>query len=193
MTIYRTGSRRAQRAAGAAAPVHRHAVVVPVLDARAGPAVQADRRRIGQVANRGGSPAQQAEHRPGRRAGHPLEVLAPLDVRREALLFSDGGERPPSPCRRSGGVKLRAARPGGRRGGREQPGQSRAGPVLPDGPGAVSEAGRYTRGTGAVTPLKVPPALNPVDSGWSAARTRPLITGRGTPVRVCPAWDGRSR
>jgi sugar lactone lactonase YvrE len=35
--------------------------------------------------------------------------LAHLDVRREALLFPDGGERPPSPCRRSGGVKLRAA------------------------------------------------------------------------------------
>jgi hypothetical protein len=32
-----------------------------------------------------------------------------VDVRREALLFPDGGERPPSPCRRSGGVKLRAA------------------------------------------------------------------------------------
>jgi len=30
-------------------------------------------------------------------------------VRREALLFSDGCERPSSPCRRSGGVKLAAA------------------------------------------------------------------------------------
>src|SRR2546426_376366 len=46
----------------------------------------------------------------------------------------------------------------GRWGGREQPRQSRAGSVLPDGPGAVSETGRYTRGTGAVTPLEHVPA-----------------------------------
>jgi hypothetical protein len=49
------------------------------LHTRAGPAVPADRHRSGQVADRGRSPACQAEHRPGRRAGHPLEVLAPLD------------------------------------------------------------------------------------------------------------------
>src|SRR5262245_19427521 len=30
-------------------------------------------------------------------------------VRHEALLLPNGGERPPSPCRRSGGVKLEAA------------------------------------------------------------------------------------
>jgi SRSO17 transposase len=46
----RTG-RRAQRAAGPAAPLHRHAVVLPVLDTRAGPAVPANRRRIGQMAD----------------------------------------------------------------------------------------------------------------------------------------------
>ena len=33
----------------------------------------------------------------------------PAHVRHEALLFPNGGERPPSPCRRSGGVKLEAA------------------------------------------------------------------------------------
>src|SRR6266581_6809725 len=55
---------------------------------------------------------------------------------------------------------------GGRRGGREQPRQSRAGPVLPDGPGAVSETERYTRGTGCVTPLDLCTSSNPVDSGW---------------------------
>ena len=32
-----------------------------------------------QLADRRRSPTRQAEHRPGRRAGHPLEVLAPLD------------------------------------------------------------------------------------------------------------------
>src|SRR5262249_50114423 len=61
------------------ASLHRHAVLLPVLDARAGPAVQADRHRIGQMADRRRSPAQQAGGRPGRRAGDPLEVLAPLD------------------------------------------------------------------------------------------------------------------
>ena len=34
---------------------------------------------VGPLADRRRSPARQAEHRPGRRAGHPLEVLAPLD------------------------------------------------------------------------------------------------------------------
>ena len=62
---------------------------------------------------------------------------------------------------------------GGRRGGREQPRQSRVGPVLPDGPGAVSETGRYTRGTGFVTPLDMLASSNPVDSGWFAVRTCP--------------------
>ena len=62
--------------------------------------------------------------------------------------------------------------PGGRRGGREQPQQSRDGPALPDGPGAVSKTGRYTRGTGAVTPLDQAPARNPADMGWYAARSR---------------------
>src|SRR5229473_4212162 len=74
--------------------------------------------------------------------------------------------------RRSGGIKLEAARPGGRREGREQPRQSRAGSALPDGPGAVSETGRYTQGTGVVTPLEPLASSNPVDSGWMAARTR---------------------
>jgi hypothetical protein len=30
-------------------------------------------------------------------------------------------------------------------------------------------------------PLKRYASSNPVDTGWFAARTRPLITGRGTP------------
>ena len=47
----RRARRRAQRPAGPAAPLHRPAVVLPVLDTRAGPAVPADRRRIGQVAS----------------------------------------------------------------------------------------------------------------------------------------------
>src|SRR5487761_1198981 len=55
-----------------------HSVLL-VLAAGAGPAGPADRRRSGQVANRGRSPAGQAGHRPGRGAGHPLEILAPLD------------------------------------------------------------------------------------------------------------------
>jgi hypothetical protein len=56
-----------------------HIVTVPVLDVRASPAVPADRRRGRPLAHRGRPPARQAEHRPRRRAGHPLEVLAPLD------------------------------------------------------------------------------------------------------------------
>src|SRR5262249_8167093 len=42
-----------------------------------GMAVRANCRR--PLANRGRSPTCQAGHRPGRGAGHPLEVLAPLD------------------------------------------------------------------------------------------------------------------
>jgi len=82
----------------------------------------------------------------------------------------DGGGRPSSPCRRSGGVKLEAAVPGGRRGRWEQPRQSRDGPVLPEGPGPVSETRRYTQGTGVVTPLKATPALT--RRIWAGLRVR---------------------
>jgi len=71
------------------------------------------------------------------------------------------------------GVKLEEVWAGGRRWGREQPRQSRVGSVLPDGPGAVSETGRYTQGTGVVTPLEPLASSNPVDSGWIAVRIRP--------------------
>src|SRR5229473_1126516 len=89
----------------------------------------------------------------------------------------------PSPRRRSGGVKLEEVRAGGRRRGREQPRQSRVGSVLPDGPGAVSETGRYTRGTGCVTPLHSAPALTRwMRAGLRCAPAR-VMTGRGTPGR----------
>jgi hypothetical protein len=65
-------------------------------------------------------------------------------VRHEALSVPNGGGRPLSPCRRSGGVKLEAAGSAGRRGWWEQPRQSRVVPALPDGAGAVSKTGRYT-------------------------------------------------
>jgi hypothetical protein len=84
---------------------------------------------------------------------------------------SDGGERPSSPCRRSGGVKLEAAAPGGRRGRWEQPRQSRVGLALPDGSGPVSETGRYTEGTGVVTPLQATPAL--IRWMWAGSRCTP--------------------
>ena len=65
----------------------------------------------------------------GRRPGEMVAVGVPRPghrllrdgVRHEALLFPDGGGRPSSPCRRSGGVKLRAAEVAGRRPRREQP------------------------------------------------------------------------
>jgi hypothetical protein len=98
-----------------------------------------------------------------------------LQVRHDALIIQMEVRDRPLLCRRSGGVKLEAAGSGDRRGWWEQPRQSRVGSVLPDGPGAVSETGRYTRGTGVVTPLEVAPALNPVDSGWLAVRTRPSL------------------
>ena len=86
----------------------------------------------------------------------------------------DGGERPSRPCRRSGGVKLAAVDPGGRRGRWEQPRRSRDGPALPDGSGPVSETGRYTRETGVVTPLDVGPAL----TRWIRAGVRCVPIGR---------------
>src|ERR1017187_1183302 len=67
---------------------------------------------------------------------------------------------------------------GGRRGGREQPRQSRVGSVLPDGPGAVSETGRYTRGTGYVTPLDSSPAL-----------TRWIRAGSRCAPALCFLWE----
>jgi hypothetical protein len=79
--------------------------------------------------------------------------------------------------RRSGGVKLEAAGTGDRRGGWEQPRQSRAGPVLPDGPGVVSETGRYTRETGVVTPLEGPPALTRWIRAGSRCAPTPLTSG----------------
>ena len=61
-------------------------------------------------------------------------------VRHEALLFPDGGGRPSSPCRRSGGVKLRAAEVAGRRLRREQPFDE-----VRVGPGTAERAGRGER------------------------------------------------
>ena len=72
------------------------AVVLPVLDTRPGPAVPADRHRGRPLANRGRSPARQAEHRPGRRAGHPLEILAPLDRALPARLHLPRRRRSPA-------------------------------------------------------------------------------------------------
>jgi len=45
------------------------------------------------------SPARQAVHRPGRRAGHPLEILAPLDRDLPAGLHLPS--LPPPPCNAS--------------------------------------------------------------------------------------------
>jgi hypothetical protein len=113
-------------------------------------------------------------------------------LRHEALLFRMEVRDRPSPRRRSGGVKLEAAGAGGRRGRQEQPRQSRAGSVLPDGPGPVSETGRYTRETGVVTPLEQAPA----PTRWMRAgmRCAPAFhDGRGTPGRVCEVWAWRPR
>src|SRR5437016_4138466 len=55
----------------------------------------------------------------------------------------DGGERPSSPCRRSGGVKLEDAVPGSRWGGWEQPRLVEATAVVV--PGLVAICGRFRR------------------------------------------------
>jgi hypothetical protein len=65
---------------------------------------------------------------------------------------SEDRARGPRVCRIVASVRPAA-------GGSEQPRQSRVGSVPPDGPGPVSETGRYTRGTGVVTPLEAMPAL----------------------------------
>src|SRR6185437_3441393 len=59
---------------------------------------------------------------------------------------------------RSRAAKLGAARAGKRRGGREQPRQSRDVSVLPDGAGPASVTERSTRGTSVITSLKGLPA-----------------------------------
>jgi hypothetical protein len=132
-------------------------------------------------------------------AGEPVEVygagvLVAAGLLRESsaprgAVDSDGGGRPSSPCRRSGGVKLEAAVPGDRRGWWEQPRQSWVGPGLPDGPGPVSETGRYTRGTGVVTPLQATPAL--IRWMWAGSRCRPAPHfGRETSGSVCSLGPG---
>src|SRR5689334_25048432 len=98
----------------------------------------------------------------------------------------DGGERPsissPSQRRGEAGGSLSRGSPG-RVGAAST---SRVGLVLPDGPGAVSETGRYTRGTGCVTPLDVPPALTRrIRAGLRCAPA--LHDGRGTSGKVCEA------
>src|SRR5215207_7357527 len=96
----------------------------------------------------------------------------------------DGGERPSSPCRRSGGVKLEAAVPGDRRGRGEQPRQSRVG-AAPDGSGLVCETGRYTRGTGVVTRLQATPAATRWTwAGWTC-RPAPRFLGGELLVWSC--------
>jgi hypothetical protein len=88
-----TGTRTAQRAADPPAPLHRHTVVLPLLDTRARCAIPADRRCGPPLADRGRSPNSQAGHRAGRRAGHPLEILAPLDRHLPARLHLPGHRR----------------------------------------------------------------------------------------------------
>ncbi len=127
----------------------------------------------------------------GLRSDAPAPVL-PVRVRHEALLFRMEVRDRPSPRRRSGGAKLEAAESGGRRGRREQPRQSRAGSALPDGPGPVSETGRYTRETGYVTPLEAVPA--PTRRMRAGERCAPAFhDGRGTPGRVYEVWAWRPR
>jgi hypothetical protein len=121
-----------------------------------------------------------------------MSIVGGLDLRREALLLRMGVGDRPSPCRRSGGVKLEAARTGSRWGGQEQPRQSQDGSGLPDGPGPMSETGRYTREIGVVTPLDRLPAL----TRWMWAglrRVSALHDGRRTPDRICLVWVGRPR
>src|SRR5262249_7882129 len=120
---------RAQRATGAAAPLYRQTVLLPVLDAWAGAAVQADRHRIGEVAGRGRSPAQQAEHRPGRRGGEPLGILASLACDLLARLpLPRGRRRRAAPARRR-------LRPGHRADPGHHPGTAAA-PARPRHPAA---------------------------------------------------------
>src|ERR1019366_670136 len=127
----------------------------------------------------------------GLRSDAPAPVL-PVRVRHEALLFRMEVRDRPSPRRRSGGAKRGAAESGGRRGRREQPRQSRAGSALPDGPGPVSETGRYTRETGYVTPLEAVPA--PTRRMRAGGRCAPAFhDGRGTPGRVYEVWVWRPR
>ena len=125
------------------------------------------------------------------RRNGPVVTPAPRPGSTSPVFVMEVRDRP-SPRRRSGGVKLEAAGAGGRRGRQEQPRQSRAGSVLPDGPGPVSETGRYTRETGVVTPLEQAPAL----TRWIRAgmRCAPAFhDGRGTPGRVCEVWAWRPR
>ena len=109
---------------------------------------------------------------------------------RRCCYFRMEVEDRPFQCRRSGRVKLEVAQPGDRQEGWEQPRQSRVGPALPDGPGAVSETGRYTRETGAVTSLEGPPALTRRIRAGSRCAPTPH-DGWGTPDWVYQVWIWR--
>jgi hypothetical protein len=132
-------------------------------------------------------------------AGEPVEVydagssvaagLLLRAVRHEALLDRMGVGDLRRLGRRSGGVKLEAAGSVDRQGWWEQPRQSRVGLGLPDGSGSVSETGRYTQGTGVVTPLQATPALT--RWMWAGSRCRPAAAGGGElSVRVCSLGPG---
>lgn len=53
----------------------------------------------------------------------------------------------------------------------------------------MSRTGRYTRGTGCVTPLDVGPARNPVDLGWWAVRTVPVGDGNSRQGLQHLGWE----
>ena len=139
------------RPADPAAPLYRHPVVLPVLDTRPGPAVPADRHRGQPLANRGRSSARQAEHRPGRRAGHPLEILAPLDRALPARLHL------PRRRRRSATPARGRLRPGRRADPDHRPGAAAA-PARHRHPAAPARPGPPAALVGLATP---PPAPRP--------------------------------
>ena len=89
---------------------------------------------VGQVADRRRSPARQAEHRPGRRAGHPLEVLAPLDRDLPARLHLSRRRRRPATRARCQLRPGRRADPGHRPGAAAAPARHRH-PATPARPG----------------------------------------------------------
>jgi len=85
-------------------------------------------------------------------------------VRHEAPSDRVGvGEKTPRGGRRSGPLKLGAARTWRRRRGREQLRQRRGGPALPDDPGSASKAGRCTS---AETSGQTPSSPEPTPTWW---------------------------
>src|SRR5690606_17638006 len=148
---------RTRRPADPPPPLHRPDVVLPLLEPAPGAAGPPDSRRHVQMAHRRRSSTCQADLRPGRRTGHPLALLAPLEHHGLARLrLHRRGHRLPASTLRS---PRRASRPGRHRHPRTAPPTARRRHPRPTtGPRAPSDL-VHLAATAPISSAPLPPAM----------------------------------